>query len=380
MPDLWNKCCTTLKLQNGHIAKGCLIPKHQQLLFTTSNNENWHNAAGEPFCGSASSLTTFRKKVIEAGTHHIFLVDRNHRLEEILYSSSQPKLLAAFSKHEFRLVKHESNRYKAKRKELLQTLKPDDIECPEVIVMAVMNGMVVMNEKHMATHLDSEDDATVTLTISSKCPHLNQELLEPDIKQPSIPCIWNFTKSNQFTSSTNIDVETFTSATGTLFAAYQEKRTIQIYSDAFWKLAACQLQFKAISSTTEKQPKLFAENYNNPQLILNCAIEKEGASHIQRIARGDLKVTYTMPTKNNTLGAVKTCGRCKNQKDGYGSVPTAEDQLTPYPTLQEYVGEEVPQSVEMINMQVFMAMTWVEEKMDWVLIKKRLHIEAGKRK
>ncbi|KAH8928063.1 hypothetical protein BT69DRAFT_1329893 [Atractiella rhizophila] len=131
-PDLWNKCCATFELQKGHIAKGCLIPKHQQLPFTTSNNENWHNAAGEPFRGSASSLTTvlsvlpdiflrknllakiknrsqpadspsraFRKKVIEAGTHHIFLVDRNLRLEEILYSSSQPKLLDVSSKHEF---------------------------------------------------------------------------------------------------------------------------------------------------------------------------------------------------------------------------------------------------------------------------------------
>ncbi|KAH8916485.1 hypothetical protein BT69DRAFT_1340187 [Atractiella rhizophila] len=151
-PDLWNKCCATFELQKGHIAKGCLIPKHQQLPFTTSNNENWHNAAGEPFRGSASSLTTvlsvlpdiflrknllvkiknrsqpadspsraFRKKVIEAGTHHIFLVDRNLRLEEILYSSSQPKLLDVFSKHEFGLVKREKqftgvdlDRYKAK--------------------------------------------------------------------------------------------------------------------------------------------------------------------------------------------------------------------------------------------------------------------------
>ncbi|KAH8927350.1 hypothetical protein BT69DRAFT_1294192 [Atractiella rhizophila] len=204
--------------------------------------------ASEPFCGSASSLTTvlsvlpniflrknllvkiknrsqpadspsqaFRKKVIEAGTHHIFLVDRNLRLEEILYSSSRPKLLDVFSKHEFGLVKREKqftgvdlDRYKAKRKELLQTLKPDDIEHPEVIVMAVMNGTVVMNgelpvdsdvemevfpkakpentplqhsaisssclpEKRMATQLDSEeDDATTTLTISSKRPHLNR--------------------------------------------------------------------------------------------------------------------------------------------------------------------------------------------------------------
>ncbi|KAH8930568.1 hypothetical protein BT69DRAFT_1327845 [Atractiella rhizophila] len=270
--------------------------------------------------------------------------------------------------------------YKAKRKELLQSLKPDDIEHSKVIVMAVMNGTVVMNgklpvdsdvemevfpkakseniqlqqfaisssclpEKRMATQLDSEDDATTTLAISSKRPHLNRELLDPDIKPPLPPSIWNFTKSNQSPSSTNIDVEaqplpvplptnvsqsrasqTFTSATGTSFADYQEKSTIQMYSDGFWKLVAYRLQFKATSSMTEKQLKLFAENYNNPQLILNPAyynaekgvpndkiirdglvlknglleIEKEVASHIHRVARGDLiklfwKLQTTLP-------------------------------------------------------------------------------------
>ncbi|KAH8913297.1 hypothetical protein BT69DRAFT_1344828 [Atractiella rhizophila] len=140
----------------------------------------------------------------------------------------------------------------------------------------------------MATQLDSEDDATTTLAISSKRPHLNQELLEPDIKPPPLPSFCNFIKSNQSLSSTSMDVETqpppvplpanvsqsgtsqtFTSATGTTFADFQEKSTIQMYSDAFWKLAACRLQFKATSSTTEKQLKLFAENYHNSQLILN---------------------------------------------------------------------------------------------------------------
>ncbi|KAH8920046.1 hypothetical protein BT69DRAFT_1299755 [Atractiella rhizophila] len=370
MPDLWNKCCTTLKLQNGHIAKGCLIPKHQQLPFTTLNNDSWHNAAASSLTSVLSVLPNiflrknllvkiknrsqpanspsgaFWKKVIEASTHHIFLVDRNRRLEEILYSSNQPKLLDAFSKHEFRLVKHESNRYKAKRKELLQTLKPDDIKCPEVIVTAVMNGMVVMNgelpvdsyvemevslkakpenthlqhsaisssclpEKHMATQLDSEDDATAMLAISSKHPHLNQELLEPDIKPPSIPSIWNFTKSNQFTSSTNIDVETFTSVTGTLFVDYQEKNDKIIHDGLVLKNGL-------------------------------LAIEKGAASHIQRVARGDsikpfwklqttlpppVKVTYTIPTKKGTLGAVKTYGRCKKQKDGYGEKNTNKHKL-----------------------------------------------------
>ncbi|KAH8918729.1 hypothetical protein BT69DRAFT_1300769 [Atractiella rhizophila] len=185
-------------------------------------------------------------------------------------------------------------------------------------------------EKRMVTQLDSEDDATTTLAISSKCPHLNRELLEPDIKPPPLPSFWNFIKLNQSSSSTSMDVEaqpppvplsmnvfqsrtsqTFTSAIGTLFADYQEKK---------------------------KQLKLFAENYNNPQLILNpayynaekgvlknkiihnglvlknglFAIEKEVASHIQRIARGDsikpfwklqtilpppVKVTDMKPTK-----------------------------------------------------------------------------------
>ncbi|KAH8921830.1 hypothetical protein BT69DRAFT_1335234 [Atractiella rhizophila] len=454
-----------------------------------------------PKAPADSPSRAFRKKVIDTGTHHIFLVDRNLRLEEILYSSSHPKLLDVFSKHEFGLVKREKqftgvdlDRYKSKRKELLQTLKPDDIEHHEVIVMAVMNGTVVMNgelpvdsdvemevfpkakpentplqhsaisssclpEKRMATQLDSEDDATTTLAISSKHPHLNRELLEPDIKPPLLPSFWNFIKSNQSPSSTSMDVEaqpppvplptnvsqsrtsqTFTSATGTSFADYQEKSTIQMYSDAFWKLAACRLQFKATSSMMETQLKLFAENYNNPQLILNpvyynaekgvpkdkiiCdglvlksglfAIEKDVASRIQRVARGDsikpfwklqmtlpppVKVTYMKPTKKGNLGAVKTCGRCKKQrmvpyplpKTNLRNVPLCKNMLGKWSTDENAVKKfftdikdgkvpDVDQSVEMVNMRVFMAMTWVEEKMDWVLTKERLHIEVGKRK
>ncbi|KAH8930369.1 hypothetical protein BT69DRAFT_1291911 [Atractiella rhizophila] len=436
-PDFWIKCCATFELQKGHIAKGCLIPKHQQLPFMTSNNENWHVAAGEPFRGSASSLTTvlsvlpdifLRKnllKVIEAGTHHIFLVDWNLRLEDILYSSSQPKLLDVFSKHEFGLVKREKqftgvdlDRYKAKRKELLQTLKPDDIEHPEVIVMAVMNGTVVMNgelpvdsdvemevfpkakpentplqhsaisssclpEKRMATQLDSEDDATTTLTISSKRPHLNRELLEPDIKPPPLPSFWNFIKSNQSPFSTKKGVPTN----------------------------------KIIGDGLVVKNSLFT-------------IEKDVASHIQRVARGDsikpfwklqttlpppVKVTYMKPTKKGNLGA--------KQKDGYGekntnnhkrdvcddnfmhwskvpyplpktnlrNVPLCKNMLGKWSTDENAVKKfftdikdgkvpDVDQSVEMVNMRVFMAMTWVEEKMDWVLTKERLHIEVGKRK
>ncbi|KAH8927608.1 hypothetical protein BT69DRAFT_1330321 [Atractiella rhizophila] len=382
--------------------------------------------------------------------------------------------------------------------------------------MAVMNGTVVMNgelpvdsevemevfpkakpentplqhsaisssclpEKRMATQLDSEDDATTMLAISSKHPHLNRELLEPDIKPPPLPSFWNFIKSNQSPSSTSMDVEaqpppvplptnvyqsrtsqTFTSATGTSFADYQEKSTIQMYSDAFWKLAACRLQFKATSSMTEKQLKLFAEKYNNPQLILNpvysnaekgvlkdiiirdglvlknglFAIEKEVVSRIQRVARGDsikpfwklqttlpppVKVTYMKPTKKGNLGAVKTCGRCKKQKDGYGEkntnnhkrdvcddnfmhwskvpYPLPKTNLRNVPLCKNMLGKwsidenavkkfftdikdgkvpDVDQSVEMVNMRVFMAMTWVEEKMDWVLTNEGCILKQGR--
>ncbi|KAH8926137.1 hypothetical protein BT69DRAFT_1295109 [Atractiella rhizophila] len=405
-PDLWNKCYATFELQKGHIAKGCLIPKHQQLPFTTSNNENWHNAAGEPFRGSVSSLTTvlsvlpdifLRKnllKVIEAGTQHIFLADRNLRLEEILYSLSQPKLLDVFSKHEFGLVKREKqftgvdlDRYKAKRKELLQTLKPDDIEHPEVIVMAVMNGTVVMNqtrehsfttfceqfiEKRMATQLDSEDDATTTLAISSKRPHLNRELLELNIKPLPLPSFWNFIKSN----SPHLPQVWMWKHKHHQFLCLRMLPNLECHRPLLQQQAlrlqiirrrvqfkSCRLQFKATSLMTEKQLKLFAVNYNNPQLILNpayynaqkgvprdkiirdglvlknglFAIEKEVASRIQRVARGDsikpfwklqttlpppVKVTYMKPTKKGNFGAVKTCGRCKKQKDGYGEKNT----------------------------------------------------------
>ncbi|KAH8918723.1 hypothetical protein BT69DRAFT_1337928 [Atractiella rhizophila] len=166
----------------------------------------------------------------------------------------------------------------------------------------------------MATQLDSEDDATTTLAISSKRPHLNRELLEPDIKPPPLPSFWNFIKLNQSSSSTSMDVEaqpppvplptnvsqsrtsqTFTSATGTLFADYQEKSTIQMYSDAFWKLAACRLQFKAISSMTDKQLKLFAENYKNPQLILNPAYyNAEKGVPKDKIIRGVRQCKYNL--------------------------------------------------------------------------------------
>ncbi|KAH8915042.1 hypothetical protein BT69DRAFT_1304215 [Atractiella rhizophila] len=79
------------------------------------------------------------------------------------------------------------------------------------------------------------------------------------------------------------------------------------------------------------------------QMILNTlnlihknslfAIEKGIVPHIQRVARGDsikvfwtlpppVKVTYTKPTKKGNLGAEKTCGQCKKQKDGYGEKNT----------------------------------------------------------
>ncbi|KAH8923562.1 hypothetical protein BT69DRAFT_1333721 [Atractiella rhizophila] len=271
--------------------------------------------------------------------------------------------------------------------------------------------------------------------------------MDVEAQPPPVPLPMNVSQSRMS--------QTFTSATGTSFADYQEKSTIQMYSDAFWKLAACRLQFKATSSMTEKQLKLFAENYNNPQLILNpayynaekgvpkdkiihdglvlknglFAIEKEVASPIkpfwklQTTLPPPVKVTYMKPTKKGNLGAVKTCGRCKKQKDGYGEkntnnhkrdvcddnfmhwskvpYPLPKTNLHNVPLCKNMLGKwsidenavkkfftdikdgkvpDVDQSVEMVNMRVFMAMTWVEEKMDWVLTKERLNIEAGKRK
>ncbi|KAH8930672.1 hypothetical protein BT69DRAFT_1291688 [Atractiella rhizophila] len=138
-----------------------------------------------------------------------------------------------------------------------------------------------------------------------------------------------------------------------------------------------------------------------------------------------LETTYDTPStsesdiheanKEGNHGSVKTCGRCKKQKDAYRQKNTNNHRRdicdnnflhwskVPYPLLKtnlhnvplcmNMLGKwsidenvvkkffmgikdgkvwDVDQSMEMINMRVFMAMTWVEEKMDWVLTKERL--------
>ncbi|KAH8913399.1 hypothetical protein BT69DRAFT_1368109 [Atractiella rhizophila] len=240
-----------------------------------------------------------------------------------------------------------SYRYKVKQKELLQTLKPDDIECPQVIVTAVMNGELPV-------------DSDVEMEVFPKAKPENTHLQRSAISSSRLP------EKRMATQLDNDKIihDSLMLKNG-LLAIEKEVATIK----PFWKL-----------QTTLPPP---------------------------------VKVTYTIPTKKGTLGAVKTCGRCKKQKDGYGEkntnnhmcdiyddnflhwskdpYPLPKTNLRHVPLCKNMLGKwsinecdikdrKIPQSVEMINMRVFMAMTWVEEKMDWVLAKERLHIEAGKRK
>ncbi|KAH8925388.1 hypothetical protein BT69DRAFT_1295680 [Atractiella rhizophila] len=147
-------------------------------------------------------------------------------------------------------------------------------------------------EKCMTTQLDSEDDAT-RLAISSKLLHLNQELLEPDIKPPSPP-FWNFTKSNQCPSSTNIDVEA--------------------------------------------QPLRF--------------LQQQGLQ---------FRVPYPLPKTN-----LCNVPLCKNMLGKWSIDENAVKKV--FTDINDGKVPDVDQSVEMINRRVFMPMTWLEEKMDWIYL------------